>query len=183
MHGVVSILDDHHCLLVENLWAELSSRFGVGAIYANPYPHFSYHIAESYDFASLANLMRRFCARNRPLTIRTGGLGIFTGLAPVLAIAVVRDGRLNRFHTELWSALSPISSGLSPHYSPDEWVPHITLATDVVDDGSLGAMVQWLNSQELVWQIRVDNLSLIYNTEGNQSLLYRLPLNPDGVAP
>ncbi len=183
MHGVVSILDDHHCLLVENLWTELSSRFGVSAIYTNPYPHFSYHIAESYDLGRLANLMHHFCAKYRPFAIRTGGLGIFTGLAPVLAIAVVRDGRLNRFHSELWSALSGTSAGLSPHYSPDEWVPHITLATDVVHDGSLGAMVQWLNSQKLVWQIQVDNLSLIYNTEGNQSLLYRLPLNPDGVAP
>jgi hypothetical protein len=42
MHGIVSLLDDRHYQLVENLWAELEREFSIRGVYVTPYPHFSY---------------------------------------------------------------------------------------------------------------------------------------------
>ncbi len=42
MHGIVSLLDDQHYQLVEDLWAELKQEFAVEGVYITPYPHFSY---------------------------------------------------------------------------------------------------------------------------------------------
>jgi hypothetical protein len=45
MHGVVSLLDDKHCNLVESLWGDLQTTFGLRGTYVTPYPHFSYQVS------------------------------------------------------------------------------------------------------------------------------------------
>ena len=38
MHGVVSLLDDEHYALVEDLWDELEKRLDVCGLYGTPFP-------------------------------------------------------------------------------------------------------------------------------------------------
>jgi hypothetical protein len=40
MHGIVSLLDNDHNQLIEELWAELEQEFSVHGVYVTPYPHF-----------------------------------------------------------------------------------------------------------------------------------------------
>ena len=49
MHGIISLLDNDHYQLVEEVWAELEREFSVHGVYVTPYPHFSYHVAQGYD--------------------------------------------------------------------------------------------------------------------------------------
>ncbi len=49
MHAIVSLLDDDHYKLIEDLWAELRREFSVQGVYITPYPHFSYQVAQDYD--------------------------------------------------------------------------------------------------------------------------------------
>jgi hypothetical protein len=44
MHAIVSLLDNEHYQLVEDLWAELEREFSVQGVYITPYPHL-YHVA------------------------------------------------------------------------------------------------------------------------------------------
>ena len=37
MHGIVSLLDDEHYALVEDIWAELEKEFGVHGLYTTPF--------------------------------------------------------------------------------------------------------------------------------------------------
>ena len=40
MHGIVTLLDNDHYRLIEDLWAELERRFSVHGVYITPYSHF-----------------------------------------------------------------------------------------------------------------------------------------------
>ena len=84
MQAVVSLLDDHHTQLTEALWRELETQFGLRGVYTTPHPHFSYHVARSYDLDSLVPRLDRLIHATRPFQVKTTGLGVFTGKSPVL---------------------------------------------------------------------------------------------------
>ena len=173
MHGVVSLLDDGHYRMVEELWAELAQRFGLRGIAHTPYPHFSYHLAESYDLALLEPVLRRFADNSGGFSIRTTGLGVFTGPRPVLYVPVVRSTALTRFQRELWPELAKVAGGVVDYYHPENWIPHITLATEDLTRESLCAAMGWLADRSFNWEIKINNLALIHDTGDAQELRFR----------
>jgi 2'-5' RNA ligase len=172
MHGVVSLLDERHCGLVEELWAELARRFGLRGIAQTPYPHFSYQVAESYELALLEPILRRFADNSGGFNIRTTGLGVFTGPKPVLYVPVVRSTALTRFQRELWPELSRVAGGVVDYYHPENWIPHITLATDDLTPQSLCAVMGWLADRSFNWEIKINNLALIQDTADGKELRF-----------
>ena len=173
MQGVVSLLDDEHYESVEGIWRELERDFGVRGVYATPFPHFSYQVAESYRVEEVEAALRETALAHRPFKIRTAGLGVFNATHPVLYVAVVRGPELSALHEELWSRLSPLGEGVSDYYSPAEWVPHVTLAQSNIDYDQLCAIVRSLACRNFHWEVTVDNLSLIYDTGEQQGLRCR----------
>lgn len=180
MHGVVSLLDNRHYAQVEQLWAEIVSRFGLRGICKTPYPHFSYHVSTNYDLERLQSVLAGVARETAVFSITTGGLGIFTGPSPVLYIPIVRTAALSQLHERVWTAVESVSSGTQIYYSPANWLPHITLAQHDLTPENLPLIVRWLNQQSLNWQVTIDNLSLIIDTEGKQELngRYQLALHP-----
>ena len=173
MHGVVSLLEDTYYRLVEDLWAELEKEFGVRGVYATPYPHFSYQVASGYDSEVLEPILHDFASRNSPLQIHAGGLGIFTGTSPVLYIPVVRTQELSRFHAALWKEISPAGTGIVDYYTPENWMPHITIGFADLNRDKLSQIVHHLSERNFSWQMTVDNLALIYDTGSKQDLRSR----------
>ena len=176
MYGVVSLLDDRHYKLVEEIWAELDAQFGVSGIRVTPYPHFSYHVAERYEIELLENVVREFARRSAPFSVKTSGLGIFAGIQPVLYVPIVRTPELSEFHRALWAEVNAYGVGIVEHYAPEQWLPHITLAQHDIDVGTLPALVRQLTARDYSWEIRVDNLALIHNTDDPNVPMMRFPL-------
>ena len=82
MHGIVSLLDDQHYQLVEDLWAELKQEFAVEGVYITPYPHFSYQVATDYNVEELEDILHGFAAYHTPFQARTAGLASLPVLSP-----------------------------------------------------------------------------------------------------
>ncbi|MCA1594377.1 MAG: 2'-5' RNA ligase family protein [Acidobacteria bacterium] len=174
MHGVVSLLDDSHYARVEGIWEELAKKFDVRGIYVTPFPHFSYQVAEEYDADAVERSLQELAATMRPFRIHTAGLGIFTVASPVLYVSVVRSPELSRLHEEVWRAVSPIRPGaVTRYYSPDMWMPHITLAHGDIEQDKLAEIVRVLSGRTFHWEMTVCNLSMIYDTGTEQGLRCR----------
>ena len=173
MNGVVSLLDDKHYRLVENLWAELKREFAVEGVYITPYPHFSYQVATDYDVKQLEDILRSFAEYHTSFQVRTAGLGIFTGPQPVLYISVVRSPELTQFHQALWQRISRVGDGIQAYYYPDQWMPHITIGFGDMSNEKLSQIVRYLGERDFHWEITVDNVALIYDTGTKQELRSR----------
>jgi hypothetical protein len=173
MHGVVSLLDNTHHQLVEDLWAELEQAFAVRGVYVTPYPHFSYHVARHYDIEALEPVLQRLAASSIPFRVQTTGLGIFTGPQPVLYIPVVRSLELSQFHEALWDATMSTGSGIQNYYHPKNWMPHITIGFVYIAKANLPQIVRLLAERAFSWEITVDNIALIYDTGIRQELRSR----------
>ena len=170
MHGVVSLLEDKYYRLVEDLWAELEKEFGVRGVYVTPYPHFSYQVASHYNVELLEPILRDFVARSSAFQISACGLGIFTGASPVLYIPVVRTQELNRFHAALWKEISQAGAGIVDYYTPENWMPHITIGFGDLNKNKLSQIVRYLSEHNFNWEIIVDNIALIYDIGSKQEL-------------
>ncbi len=166
MHAVVSLLDPDHYALLEQYWRELEYECGLTGIYFTPIPHFSYHIGAEYDFKRLEPVLADLALEAEPFTVRTSGLGIFSGAVPVLYVPIIKSMELAQFHKKVWERVHPISIGASPHYSPEVWTPHITMAYGDVDRDKLACAVQRLAFQSFDWTIAVDHLALVYQYTG-----------------
>lgn len=176
MNGIVSLLDAHHYSHVEALWGELAARFGLRGVYVTPYPHFSYQVAPQYDWERLEPRLKRAAARLKPFTVRSSGLGVFTGAQPVLYVPLARSPSLQAAHRVIWEEVTPAATAPLPYYEADQWMPHITIGFGDVDAETLGQIVRLLGERDFSWEISVDNLAFIHNTGAQQVLRWQLPL-------
>jgi len=169
MNGIASFLDPYSSTRVEAFWKQLESRCGLVGVKTTPFPHFSWQVTEGYDLDRLDSTLREISRQTQPFTIRTAGLGIFTGEKPVVYVTIVKEASLTRFHSLLWEQLNGISIGPSRFYAPDQWVPHITIAYNDVHTDNLICALQALAFQSFDWEINIDNL--VYLTQNNKQVI------------
>ena len=166
MHGLVSLLPEPYYARVEKIWQELETRFGLTGIQVTPYPHFSWQISEEYPINLLEETAHEVSVKTQPLQITTAGLGLFTGPQPVIFISVVKSPALAAVHRMIWQRFENVCEGVSPLYSPDSWMPHISLAYEDVTPVNIGPAMQWLAFQDFNWKMTIDNLSYICEPSG-----------------
>lgn len=171
MHGLVSLLPTPFYERVEAVWNELEKDHGLHGIRVTPYPHFSWQIASDYDFEAVSVVLADIANTTKPFLGCTGGVAVFSGLSPVIYIPVVRNPLLQNLHTTLWERTQKISEGLSPYYSPTHWMPHISLAYGDVTKENIGAVMEVLAFQEFNWELKIDDLSMIYEPDGETGAL------------
>ena len=174
MQGIVSLLDDVHYRLVEKVRDELAQKYDVRGLYVTTYPHFSYQVAEQYDGEACESFLRELAARTSPFKIRTAGLGVFTISIPILYVPLVRSPQLSDLHRQIWEGVRQAAPGAVAHYySPDEWVPHVTLAQGDIDPDKLSEIVRRLCSRNFHWEFYVNNVAMIYDAHGEQGVRCR----------
>jgi 2'-5' RNA ligase len=182
MDGIVSLLDDRHYRLVESLWNEFKTRFGVHGVHMTPVPHFSYHVAESYDRIRLDAMLEQLAAETAPFAVRTSGLGLFTGTVPVLYVPVVCSPALVTLHRRMYAALETVARGSMAYYHAENWQPHITLAHHDIDHDLLPQVIRLLSERDFAWEIMVDNLSVLDGSNTYHSLRVRFPFGGGELA-
>ena len=160
MYGIITLLDDTLNNRVERIWKLLKAECGLEAIFQTPVPHFTWHIAEQYDISQLEPALQELSKDFRPITVRTVGIGIFTGLSPVVYLSINKTERLIAYHQRIWRQVEPAATGSSPLYAPPSWMPHITLAIDDVDHNRLACAIHRLAPETYDWEILVDHLVL-----------------------
>ncbi len=163
MYGIVSLLDDTHTGRIEQLWALFSERFGVHGAHKTPIPHISYHVAMGYDLPTLKTILSELARQVQPFTLRTNGLGLFTGTNPVLYIPVLEDAPIISLHRQIWqdAQITKIADAPRAYYQPGEWRPHITLTEGDIDHHNLPDVIRLLSQHDFLWHIPINNLAII----------------------
>lgn len=172
MHGLVSLLPADYYAKVEELWQMLEDEFDLTGIQATPFPHFSWLVGEDFNWDELEDTLRQIARETEPLIVNTGGIGIFSGPSPVIFIPVVRTAQLSALHQRIWDAIQPIGMDLSPYYSPNLWMPHITLAIKDVTPRKLEYALQKLVFQTFNWAFEVNNISFIRKEDDQEDEIY-----------
>ncbi len=161
MYGIVSILEQPFYEKVESIWQMLENDCGLKGIRMTPIPHFSWQVAEGYNIPRLEGVLRGAAASEEAFSIHTAGLGVFSGVSPVIYISMVKDEALLQMHKRIYQQVSSAALGLSRFYTPEAWIPHITLAHGDVNLKKTCCALELLVDQVFDWEIRIDNLAVI----------------------
>jgi 2'-5' RNA ligase len=161
--ALVTTLEGPYGTEIRNLWNWFQAKCGVvNSIASNPIPHFSWQAAESYRSARLDEVTQRLADVTMPLTIRTSGIGLFTGTNLVIYIALVKNKTLADLHARLWEQTYGLATNPNLYYHPDRWMPHITLAMDPLDGESVTCMLKKVVFLSFDWEIPVDHFAVIH---------------------
>ena len=175
MYGVISILDDKHTQQVRQLWQELNDKLDIPSIHKVAVPHFSYHVADHYEWEPLKRHLKFITQQIAAFTIKTTGLGLFTGAYPVVFVPILRTSILDVVHQKIWNMMVSlnISTNDMAYYQLPQWVPHITLAYSNVGHDKLPDVFRLLSERDFAWDININNISII---GGEESQVVRFPL-------
>ena len=164
MQGILSLVDPPSADRVNAIFAELSDHFGLHGVDAFPYPHISFCFLDDYSQATVEERLQDIISRFKPFNVRTAGIGIFLRPNPVLFASVVRSTALDRLHRLITKAFPPLH-GDAGFYTSDHWMPHITLAVGDLTMDLLPEAVRLLASRDFHWEITLDNLTYVSETE------------------
>jgi 2'-5' RNA ligase len=164
--GVVALLDRETTAKIEAIWGEFQAAFGVHGVSRTPIAHFSFHVAEAYDAITTIPKVTAIARTMPPFKVRTAGLGIFTGMLPVVHIAVVRSEQLAQIQALVWQQMASGATGIQMYYHPDHWQPHITIAQGDIPSEKLPQVIAMLQERNFNWEIKVARLGFIADTGG-----------------
>lgn len=166
MDGIVSLLPPPYYARVESIWDDLEQALGLSGYQFTPYPHFSWQIASTYAQDGLRTALQDLAAQTSSITIRTTGIGLFTGDHPVVYIPIVKTMEMVTLHQRIWDALQSTGSGISPYYAPGAWMPHISLAFLDVTPANIGPLMERLSFNSFTWSMTIDHFAYLYQPEG-----------------
>jgi 2'-5' RNA ligase len=160
MHLIISELDPESANTVSNLWYDLRKACGLKAIYDVPRPHVTWFGADYIDVAKITPIMNQIANGEIPFTLRSFGIGVFSGKTPVLYLPIVKTEPLFSFHKKIWNQVHPYSTEASLYYAPDMWVPHITLALKDLNQNNLTCAVNAIAFDPIELVYSIDNIAI-----------------------
>jgi 2'-5' RNA ligase len=170
MYAIATLLDPNSDSQIRDFWQLLETDCGLAGIKTTPLPHFSWQGAENYPVSEVERILKDVAGQQSPFTVQTSGLGLFTSPVPVLYLALVKTVILMNVHGLLWDMIGPLASDLNSHYSPDLWMPHITVAYHDLTSDNLACAVKNLIYRPVELEIHVDRLALLYQINGDTGI-------------
>jgi 2'-5' RNA ligase len=145
---------------VRDWWDLLEAQLGIRGVRKVPFPHVTLFGCEGIDHPSIQEVLDELCFRTPPLELRSIGLGLFARPMPVIYAPVIRNQALSELHQELWEAVGRLGGSRFRLYSPEQWIPHMTLAQfDLTRENQLEAL-RLLLEEDLELSFEVRNLTL-----------------------
>ncbi len=167
MLAIASLLDPDADQKTRNVWQILEEKCGLFEIKTAPFPHFSWFGCDDLLWGPARQKIKSISRSLPSFTVRTTGYGLFTGPVPVLYIALAKTMDLTEVHDKLWRRLEKYFIGVNELYTPEQWVPHITIAHGDLTPENISCAIRELAFVPSEFEITVNNLSIIYlNQEG-----------------
>lgn len=175
-YSIAVLLDDEHDQVVRAIWREIQDELGIKHVFKNPIPHITHIQAAKVKETALQTALTQFAAEHGPFTVRTAGLGLFTGPRPAIYIPCVRNPIITGLHSSMIVRVSDAIEGIRPTHHINSWVPHITLLLPDMVGGRLLDVVALLAQRDFTWEMRLNRLIVLHDDENSTEPLMQIEL-------
>lgn len=165
MITIASLFDKRSSKQTGLVWDLLETECSLSGIRNIPYPHFSWLTGADFSDKHIFDLLEDLCKKLEPFEIKTTGIGIFTGDEPIIYLPLVKTKKLFEYHQMIWALIENHVSEVNSYYSPENWIPHITIGFGDVTTDRLSCAVRNLSKYDLSMTITIDNLSYLSRIE------------------
>jgi 2'-5' RNA ligase len=141
------------------------------------YAHFSWLVCEELDREKLSKSLEDIASSITSFDVHSGGIGIFPGVIPVITYILARNEELTETQRLIWSRCAGNLGKVNVKYSPELWIPHITLLHYGLESREYCEFLETCIESEISFSINVNNLAIIYKDEDSAGLLYKCDLH------
>lgn len=160
MLAIISLVPDEHIQIIKSLSKLLKINDEINDDNSKLYPHFSWQVAESYNIDKLIHLLKDFSSQHSNFEIWINGIGIFTGILPVIYLPIIKSTELIAIHQEIWTRTEEIRYKAIEYYEGEQWIPHITiLQQNTLNNSSMVALNKIINLP-IKLKMKIDNFAL-----------------------
>ncbi len=177
-YGIVALLDKEHDTFIRNIWHEMEAELDIKIPFDNPIPHITHLQAGKVKEDELHRALQQFAETQAPYTIRTTGIGIFTGTRNAVYVPVVRNPNLAAIQTNLIASLAGTIEEIAPTHMINNWIPHITLVMGLsgANVDKLAAIVKRLAQRNFAWEFKVTHLAVLDGKTDSQEAPFTVEL-------
>lgn len=169
IYAVVSLIDKETWRGILNLMPE--SRQTIARQNETEIIHLSWVVCQQIKEKKLVKDLQNISEHQSVLKISSGGMGIFCGEKPKITLNLARNKKIARLHSKIWNKCQPHMTGIKQYYSPDLWMPHITL---IQDGFSKQDYAEFLNKSiytPFEIEIPITNLAVLFQDDKNAGML------------
>ncbi len=178
MYAIISEIDKQSSDLVKKIWHDLCEECGLEEIYTLPTPHFTWLIAKKMDLVQSKAIVESMILEVPEIKTHTFGLGIFSGILPVLFLPMVKTIDMINLHQKIWDQIGPHCSQINTYYSPSFWMPHITLALKDLDKENLACAINAYAFEQIELSVSMKSIALAESEDKKiGKILERFPVN------
>ncbi len=145
---------------VRQWWDALEKELGIVGVRRVPFPHITLFGFDGIEYPTLQKTLEDFSGTTSPMTFFAVGLGMFLKPMPVIYMPVIRTPELSALHQELWDTVSAHGGSMYGLYSPERWIPHMTLAQFDLTRENHAPALELLMELDLQLEFEVRNLTL-----------------------
>jgi len=123
-------------------------------------PHISLAVFEDLSPGLLRDGLNHFASNTPVFTVRLASVGVFPGDEGVVFLAPVVTEKLLWIHERFYRLLEDKGLESIEYYHPGRWVPHCTVAIDVIPD-KIGVATEISQKSDVFGLVDIDEVSLI----------------------
>ena len=94
-------------------------------------PHITLLACDSMDVTTASTFLERIATVTPSFAVSLGSLGLFPAPLPVAFLAPKVTSDLLALQARIFAEFSSLAAGCSSLYSPEQWIPHCTIALEL----------------------------------------------------
>jgi len=178
-YGIAALLDSEHDKFIKSIWHEMEAEFDITVPFKNPIPHVTHIQAGKIRTPAIQEALQNFANNHDPYTIRTAGIGIFTGQRNAVYVPVIRNPNLTAVQTNLIATLAGAVEDIAETHLINNWMPHITLVMGLTDNDKLAAIIKRLAQRNFAWEFKVTKLVLLDGSTDSETTPFTVNLSEE----
>jgi 2'-5' RNA ligase len=157
--GIVSNLEGQPYKKIKKLWASLERKYDCVAFEQYAHPHVSFQAARTSDIRQLKTDFQKLVSQIKPFKIEVGGLRHFD--KKVIYLQIRKTQELVEIHRLVDHFLQTRCQDLFEYYTPENWIPHLTLAQKVPTVRNFEKAWHELTDSRLRFRQRLHNICMV----------------------
>lgn len=113
---------------VTNLWELFEKGYGFVGVQAFSHPHIAFQGNKTDNLVQFTRDFQEMVSKTKPFGIEVSGVGHFN--REVIYLRVKKTSGLIRINKQINQFVQDRCEDLFPYHTPEDWIPHITLAMD-----------------------------------------------------
>jgi 2'-5' RNA ligase len=159
--GVVSILEGEAYAETKRMWRFFEKKYNSTAIQNFPHPHLSFQGGRSKNLKTIDAELQNLSREINPFPVTLRRIETFEKPERVIFLSVKRTRILRNIHKKIDALMQKHCSWTFPYYTPQNWIPHVTLAQRDLTPTDFRSAIKELENYRPQYELTMYNICLV----------------------